>query len=72
MYEGKAGHPLLFNPTLRGELLEITEERMGVREVVARDPKARLHVLAVDSSLVRLDLNTAEDYKRALKLFEGP
>ena len=69
VYEGKAGHPLLFHPSLRGELLEITEERMGVREVVARDPR-RVSALAVDSPLVRLDLNTAEDYERALKLFE--
>ena len=70
MHQGKAGHPLLFHPTLRGELLEITEERMGVRDVVVRDPK-RVTTVAVDSPLVHLDLNTAEDYERALKLFEG-
>ena len=72
VYEGKAGHPLLFHPALRGELLEITEERMGVRDVVGRDPKRRVTV-AVDSPLVLLDLNTANDYERAVKLFEeGP
>lgn len=71
-YERKAGHPLLFHPALRGELLEITEERMGVREVVGRNPK-RVSTVAVDSPLVLLDLNTAEDYRQALKLFEqGP
>ena len=69
MYEGRAGHPLLFHPTLRGELLEITEERMGVRDVLGRDPK-RVSRVAVDTPLVLLDLNTAEDYRRALKLFE--
>ena len=68
VYEGKAGHPLLFHPALRGELLEITEERMGVREVVGRDPK-RVSKVAVDSPLVLLDLNTAEDYREAVKLF---
>ena len=72
VYEGKAGHPLLFHPTLRGELLEITEERMGVREVVGRDPK-RISKVAVDTPLVLLDLNTTTDYRRAVKLFEeGP
>ena len=72
VYEGKAGHPLLFHPSLRDELLAITEERMGVREVVARDPQ-RVATVAVDSPVVRLDLNTADDYHRALKLFgEGP
>ena len=69
VYEEKAGHPLLFHPTLRGELLEITEERMGVRDVVGRDPK-RVCKVAVDSPLVLLDLNTTEDYSRAVKLFE--
>ena len=68
-YEGKAGHPLLFHPSLRGELLAITEERMGVRDVVVRDP-TRVSMAAVDSPLVLLDLNTADDYRRALKLFE--
>ena len=69
VYEGKAGHPLLFHPALRGELLEITEERMGVREVVARDPK-RVSKVAVDSTLALLDLNTADDYREAMKLFD--
>ena len=72
VYDGRAGHPLVFHPALRDELLEITEERMGVREVVGRDPK-RISKVAVDTPLVLLDLNTAEDYKRAVKLFEeGP
>ena len=69
VYEGKAGHPLLFHPSLRGELLAIAEERMGVREVVGRDPK-RVSTVAVDSPLALLDLNTADDYRRAVKLFE--
>ena len=68
-FEGKAGHPLLFHPSLRGELLAITEERMGVRDVVARDP-SRVAMVAVDSPLVLLDLNTIDDYRRALRLFE--
>ena len=68
-YQGKAGHPLLFHPTLRDELLAITEERMGVRDVVGRDP-ARVARVAVDSPLVLLDLNTPEDYRRAVKMFE--
>ena len=69
VYEGKSGHPLLFHSTFRDELLAITEERMGVRDVVARDP-TRVSTVAVDSALALLDLNTADDYRRALKLFE--
>ena len=69
LYRGKAGHPILFHPTLWGELLAISEERMGVREVVGRDPK-RVSTVAVDSPLVLLDLNTAEDYREAVKLLD--
>ena len=72
VWEGKAGHPLVFHPTLRGELLKITEEGMGVREVVSRDPE-RVSTVAVESPLVLLDLNTTDDYRQALNLFEeGP
>ena len=56
-HDGRGGHPSLFNANLREEMLAITEERLGLKEVVRRDP-GRVARVEVSSSLVLLDVNT--------------
>ncbi len=63
-YRGRGGHPLIFSATLREELAAITEEGQGVRAVF-RAHAAEVNEVHIDDPVVRLDLNTPEDYRRA-------
>ncbi len=69
-HEGRGGHPILFSISLLPELLEITEEGEGVREVMERHKDETTRV-PVASPVARLDLNTRKDYERALETFGG-
>ncbi len=70
-HEGKHGHPPLFDASLVPELLEIAEERLGIREVIERHRDA-LRDVPMASAIVLTNLNTPEDYRRAKELFEQP
>ena len=65
-YAGKGGHPVIFSSTLLEELSNISEETQGLKAVVLRNAK-NTNYMAVDSREVLFDLNTDEDYLRALK-----
>ena len=67
---GRGGHPVVFHRSLVPELLEITEERQGIREVIERH-RDRIHRVPVDLPIARLDLNTWEEYREALALHAG-
>jgi molybdenum cofactor cytidylyltransferase len=64
-YKGKGGHPILFSATLLHELLEITEETQGLKAVIRRHSQ-QVQKVELDASEVLLDINTPEDYERAL------
>ena len=66
-YRGKHGHPPIFDASLLPELLRITEEGRGVREVIQRH-SGSIREVAVDDPLVLTNLNTREDYEHALAL----
>ena len=63
-FEGHGGHPLIFSTALKDELGRISEEKQGIREVFAahRRQVAEVHT---DDPMVRLDINTPDDYERA-------
>lgn len=63
-YRGRGGHPLIFSAALRDELAEITEEGQGVRAVF-RAHAADVNEVHIDDPVIRLDLNTPEDYRQA-------
>lgn len=67
-YNGRGGHPIIFDSSLKEELLAITEEQQGIREVVGRHQES-IHTVAVDSPVARLDLNTMDDYEKALSAY---
>jgi molybdenum cofactor cytidylyltransferase len=69
-YEGRGGHPVIFSTKLLPELLAITEEGQGLREVLAGHPKETQRV-DVKSPIAVLDLNTPDEYRRALGIFEN-
>ncbi len=64
--DGRAGHPPLFAVRLLPELLAVTEEREGLREVVARHREDRL-LVPTDDPLTLTNLNTRDDYEAALR-----
>jgi len=63
-HEGRGGHPLVFSATLRGELESITDEGQGVREVFDVH-RGEVNEVMFDDPIVRLDLNTPEEYNAA-------
>ena len=63
-YKGRGGHPLMFSATLRGELESITDEGQGVREVFDVH-RGEVNEVTFDDPIVRLDLNTPEEYEAA-------
>ena len=67
-YSGHGGHPLLFDIEILDQLTNISEEREGVREVMKRyeDEMNRAYF---DNPVIRLDLNTPDDYEAALSKY---
>ena len=63
-YGGRGGHPLIFSAALREELAAITEEGEGVRAVF-RAHADDVNEVHIDDAVIRLDLNTPEDYRQA-------
>ena len=68
-YRGRGGHPLIFSSRLRDELEGITEERQGIREVF-QSHRREVTVVEIDDPLVRIDINTPEDYAEARRRFD--
>ncbi|MBI3953351.1 MAG: nucleotidyltransferase family protein [Chloroflexi bacterium] len=64
---GRRGHPPLFAAALGPDLLAITEESQGLREVVQRH-KRDIQQVKLGTPLVLVNLNTREDYDRARRL----
>ncbi len=62
---GKGGHPILIAAELMPELAEIEEESLGLKAVVRRHADATER-FELDDPSVLLDLNTPEQYQKAL------
>ena len=62
---GKGGHPILIAAELIPELAEIEEESLGLKAVVRRHADAT-EPFELDDPSVLLDLNTPEQYQKAL------
>ncbi len=65
VYQNKRGHPVLFSKLLRRDLLAIKEESKGLRSIFQKY-KNDVHEIPVNDSGILLNLNTLNDYKRAL------
>ena len=64
----EAGHPVILSTALIDELMQISEDTLGLKAVVRRHEEETQRV-PMDSPEVLLDLNTPEDYRSALKMF---
>ena len=67
VYEGRRGHPPIFSRPLFPELLEISEEKMGLRHIMCCH-QAQVAELPTSSPIALVDLNNPGDYERALDL----
>ena len=63
------GHPIVLGEAALAEARNVTDEKMGLRAVVERHRHELLEV-PFDDPVVLLDLNTPEEYERALAAFE--
>ena len=69
-YGGHRGHPFIFSARLMPELIAITEEGQGLREVVDRY-REDTYRMEVDNPIVTADMNSPDDLKEAERLFEA-
>jgi molybdenum cofactor cytidylyltransferase len=58
-YKGKKGNPVLFDISLKGELLKIQGDVGG--RFVARNHENEIHMLEIDSPLILMDVDTKKD-----------
>ncbi|MDE2966340.1 MAG: nucleotidyltransferase family protein [Chloroflexota bacterium] len=64
---GRNGHPPIFRSELLPELRKVTERQEGLRQVRRRHAERTIFV-EMDFPIVTLNLNTPEEYRRALTL----
>jgi len=64
-FQGKGGHPIALSATLLDELAAIDEENLGLQAVTKRHA-ADTNKVELEIPEVLWDLNTPEDYERAL------
>src|SRR5580765_4831408 len=62
-FAGRRGHPVLFVPALRAELLAIDEATQGLRSVLQRHA-IDIAIIDTGSPLALVNLNTPEDYQQ--------
>ena len=62
------GHPIIFDGSLKAELATVTDQTEGIRAVI-RHHKAETVALYINTPLIRIDLNTPEDYEKAIKKY---
>ena len=67
-FEGRRGHPVLFAPGLRAELLELDEATAGMRAILRRHADG-VRLSETGSALALVNLNRPEDYAAARREF---
>ncbi|MCX6023314.1 MAG: nucleotidyltransferase family protein [Chloroflexi bacterium] len=69
-FEGQRGHPTVFGQQLFAEMVRVTEQNFGMREIMQRH-RAEVRHIEVPSPWVVIDTNTPEEYERARALAAG-
>ena len=67
-FQGRGGHPLVFSLTLKDELERISEDKQGIREVLQAH-RGQVTEVEFDDPMVRLDINTRQEYEEAKKQY---
>ena len=64
-YQGKGGHPIIVSTSLIAEIMDISEDTLGLKAVVYKH-KIETQRVEIDSPEILLDLNTPQEYRNAL------
>ncbi|NLJ60133.1 MAG: nucleotidyltransferase family protein [Firmicutes bacterium] len=65
VYQGRGGHPTLFRAALRSEIMSMPYDGNGLRDVI-RKHEDRVFRVNMEYSGIIYDLDTKEDYHRAM------
>ena len=68
-FGGRGGHPVVFDASLRPELEIVSEEKQGVRDVI-KAHTLEINLVQVYDPIIRLDINTVEEYEVARLRYE--
>ena len=68
-YQGKGGHPIILAPDVICDALRISEDSSGLKEMKIRYSES-IAFFETDMSEILIDLNTRQDYEKALRLQE--
>ena len=68
-FKSKGGHPVIFNESYISSILQIREETLGLKEIMA-DNKHDVGEFDMDSEEILIDMNTEKDYNTAKLFFE--
>jgi molybdenum cofactor cytidylyltransferase len=66
-YQGKMGHPLLFDQKMRSHLQNIREETFGLRQII-KEFYPLIYKVEFDNPAVLIDINTPEAYEQLRNL----
>ncbi len=64
-FQGRSGHPVVFNAELRSQLETIQDETLGLRAIV-QEFADRVQKVDMESAIALSDLNTPSTYQQAL------
>ena len=64
-YDGRGGHPIIFDGALLPEMASVRESRQGLREVVQHH-RAQVNRFTLDDAQILLDLNEPVEYEKAV------
>jgi CTP:molybdopterin cytidylyltransferase MocA len=67
VFRGRAGHPVIFSPSLRGELARAR----NARQVVKKDPR-RVKLVPVATSAIWRDFDSLSSYRRLRRAHRRP
>ena len=67
-FKNKGGHPIVLSSSIRNELLDISEDQQGMRQIFEKYRDSLNEVIFKDP-LVRLDINTYEEYEDAISKY---
>lgn len=64
-YQGRGGHPIIFDGALLPDMARVRESRQGLREVV-QCHRARANRFTLDDAQILLDINEPGEYEKAV------
>ena len=67
-FENKGGHPIVLSASMKDELLDISEDTQGLRQIFEKY-RGDLNEVIFNDPLVRLDINTYEEYEAAIEKY---